>query len=129
EKGQGWRFRVEKEKMSWDKRRLAMDTVVRMKDSKLALSFRDRIIQPRTLSRSVTAECLQESYLLDFVLRFRFAKKFFDYSEIAGRRFRHQNTNLYHEYPVKQARLKWKGRKGGVLVRVTHSNVPNNMKP
>ena len=42
---------------------------------------------------------------MDFVMRFRFKKAYFPSATINGRTYQHANTNLYYQYPVREARL------------------------
>lgn len=49
--------------------------------------------------------CLDKSLFQDFVMRFCFSKASFDLARIAGKTIRHNNSNIWHQYPVKEVIL------------------------
>ena len=49
-------------------------------------------------------------------MRFCFSKESFDYAEIAGRRIRHTNSNVWHQYPVTEVILQNKDTRLSVKV-------------
>lgn len=46
-----------------------------------------------------------DSYLFDYVQRYRFKKSFFDYAKINWKKIKHSNSNIYHQYPVDEVSL------------------------
>ena len=94
EDGLGYRYKVlEQEKKTTDNR-FYQRIVVEMREGKWEL-----------IRRKATLTCLEDSVAMDFVMRFRFRKKFFEKALIAGEIFSHKNTNIYYQYPVKEAAL------------------------
>jgi len=55
--------------------------------------------------RKASLECFEDSIFMDFVVRMRFKKIFFDHAEIAGKKIVHEQKNVYHQFPVKNAHL------------------------
>ena len=127
EKGIGYRYEVLEEKYIFDEKNYHADLIVKMKEGQWKLTCNDKIINDNAIERKVELICLEDSYFMDFVIRFRFKKEFFDYVEIAGQRIFHKNTNVYHQYPTDHILLK--GKKSNVKLSMLDSTVPSSMAP
>lgn len=62
--------------------------------------------ESNTIRRTACLTALEDSFLLDFVLRYRFVKDFFDEGGIMGHKIEHRGLNIYHQYSVKEAFLR-----------------------
>jgi hypothetical protein len=98
-----------------------------MKEGRWRLKINDHIINNRTISRKAEAVCLEDTYFMDFVMRFRFKKQFIEYAQIAGHRYFHNDTNVYNQYLVNQVILKCKNCTA--YIDIEESKVPERMKP
>lgn len=77
---------------------------VEMAEGKWDLEI-DEKIEGQKIFRRHRITLLEDSFLMDYVSRFRFKKKYFNTAVIGGREIKHRKTNLYHQYPVKEALL------------------------
>lgn len=80
-----------------------MKTMRQVKLSEIDTSFAlDEKYNSETnvLSRDLTLIALEDGYLMDFVLRYRFKKKSITSFIIDGKNISHSNSNIYHQYSV-----------------------------
>lgn len=76
-------------------------------------------IGPQRLALKASLTTLSPSLFQDFVLRAVFSRGSFADAEIGGERFGHEDRNIYHQFPVRQARLS--GPHGALAIRVTEA--------
>lgn len=126
EKGVGWRYKVLSESYSHDNTVNQANVITQMREGLWELNLRDKV-EGKSLLRFAEATVLEDSFFMDFVMRFRFKKEAIDYAQIASRKYYHRNTNVYYEYPVDEVYLQAKGY--GVKISVVDSVVPSNMTP
>lgn len=127
EKGVGWRHQRIEEDYRWDEKSYHASVTTRMKEGFWRLDVNDRIEEDGLLERRCEIECLEASVFMDFVMRFRFRKAFFEYVEIAGNRYFHNNTNVYYQFPTDRIHLKGHGFE--VNIGIKDSLVPEQMAP
>jgi hypothetical protein len=63
------------------------------------------LVRDQYIKMSQRLTCLENSLFQDFVMRFCFSKESFDQAQIAGRVIRHVNSNVWHQYAVKEVVL------------------------
>ncbi|EKN66455.1 hypothetical protein BABA_15137 [Neobacillus bataviensis LMG 21833] len=127
EEGIGWRYNIVKREINYDNKKFAANIENQMKEGKWKLKIDDKIMDNHSIVRFVEAECLEDTIFMDFVMRFRFKKEFIDYAIIAEKKIKHNNSNIYYQYPVNNVFLK--GSKFNVNVDILESKVPSAMKP
>ncbi|MRS01739.1 hypothetical protein EG832_00690 [bacterium] len=125
EQGVGWRHSRIDENYQWDDREYRARVTTKMKEGLWRLDVQDQVVGGDSLVRRCEIECLEDSVFMDFVMRFRFRKNFFEYAEIAGNRYVHNNTNIYYQFPVSSVYLK--GHGFGVEIRINDALVPEQM--
>ncbi|WP_420403093.1 hypothetical protein [Nisaea sp.] len=76
-------------------------------------------VSPRRLAFRASLTTLSPSLFQDFVLRAVFSAGSFAEAEIGGERFGHEGRDIYHQHPVRSARLS--GQHGTLTVRVTEA--------
>ncbi|UFS62409.1 hypothetical protein LOH54_12270 [Sulfurimonas sp. HSL-3221] len=126
EEGVGWRGKTLSETYTYDDTHYRAELLVRMKEGLWALSVDDRI-DGNCIDRRVEAVTQEDSVFMDFVMRFRFKKAFIEYAEIGGKRYFHNDTNIYYQYPVDRVLLK--GSSFAVTISVLDKVVPEKMTP
>jgi hypothetical protein len=99
---------------------------IRMSEGLLNLNYEDKF-ESKIITRKATLRALKDSYLMDFVVRYRFKKKFFKYAKINNRKIYHNNSNKYYQYPVKKAFLVANGFK--VKISFENYQTLENFKP
>ncbi len=109
EEGVGYRHRVIHEKYISDNKNYYANLIVEMYEGKWELNVNDRIIDDNMISRKAEILCLEDSFFMDFALRFRFKREFIEYAEIGGNKYYHENSNIYCQYPERSVFLKGKG--------------------
>ena len=127
EEGIGWRYQALNQKFKYDDQTFSANLETKMKEGHWRLQVADNIIDDQTIFRKAEAICLQDSYFMDFVMRFRFQKQFIEYAEIAGNRYFHNDTNVYNQYPVDQVILK--GKNFTAQISIIDLTVPEKMRP
>lgn len=127
EHGIGYRHERVSEECSASEASSKATTVVRMPEGLWQLHLDDRIESSSCLSRSATLTGLEDTILMDFVMRFRFRRELFHSAEIAGRTIRHCASDVYHQYPVRSARLI--GDFCSIRIEVDESLCGNEMAP
>lgn len=105
ETGYGYRYKLLKEKNYIDHGIFRGYREVQMPEGKWELNFCDKIIGARKVERIVELNCLSDSILMDFVLRYRVKKEFVDHALINGIKILHTNSNIYHQYAVNEVTL------------------------
>ncbi len=76
-------------------------------------------LRGRSLTLSASLTTLSPSLFQDFVVRAVFSAESFTVAAIAGERFEHTGSNIYHQHPVRHATLS--GSNGKLEIRVTES--------
>lgn len=104
EKNIGYRHFRTDEIFMHENKRSNLDLKVEMPEGHWRLGMVDQLTE-NSIIRSVNLDTINASWFMDFVMRFRFKKSHFDYAEIAGQKIFHQNSNVYHQYPVDEAWL------------------------
>lgn len=104
EKNIGYRHFRSDEETRFDHKDSSINLKVEMPEGNWRLSSADSL-KLNSIVRTVRLQTLTESWFMDFVLRFRFKKSHFDFAEIAGQKIYHQDSNVYHQYPVREVWL------------------------
>jgi hypothetical protein len=123
----GYRHTREAEEFRADETCSRGTIVARMPEGRWELRLDDRIEGDRTVRRSAVLTSLEDTVLMDFVMRFRFRKECFASAEIAGRRLQHRASDVYHQYPVRAARLN--GGDLSVHVEIEGARHPDAFEP
>ena len=100
----GYRYQCVHEHIQHQDRRLFTEQEVIMRDGHWVLKTAD-LVNGGSVIRHISLSAMEDSWQMDFVMRFRFKKEFFSHAEIAGKRIDHLNSNIYHQYPVSAAKL------------------------
>lgn len=127
EKPIGYRHVREIENFRSDAHRAQSETIVRMPEGYWALHLDDCIENASTLRRHASLTSLEDTVLMDFVMRFRFRKEFFPSAEIAGQTLRHRASDVYHQYPVRTVRLN--GVEFSIHIEVEQANNNGVLEP
>jgi hypothetical protein len=127
EKDVGWRYKKLLEEYKYGEIDNKAHIITQMKEGKWELFVNDKIINENTVIRKVEAITLEDSYFMDFVLRYRFKKEFIEYAKIADKIYYHNNTNIYYQYPVDRVFLK--GKSFDINISIEDSIVPDKMQP
>lgn len=126
EKGVGYRHVIKDYKESITENIFNSTSHVQMKEGEWILTVRDEIVDNKII-RKAKLLCLDDSYFMDFVVRFRFKREFFDKAMIAGKIINHDKRNIYHQYPVKEATLS--GEKFEVKLKVKSAECLGKFTP
>jgi hypothetical protein len=100
--------------------------IVRMREGLVRLELNEGLEEARSFRRTCTLTCLEDTTLMDFVLRYRFLASEFPGAFIADRTLTFARTCIYHQHPVDTAAV-GNGR-STVRVTVLERVVPANMK-
>lgn len=84
-------------------------------------------IRNNSIVRSATLTSIEDTILMDYVMRFRFKKEYFDSANIAGKTIYHTASDVYHLYPVQSARLN--GSDITVHIEIESADCANIMSP
>lgn len=126
EKDVGWRYEKLEENYSFDDVSFNANVTTQMQEGKWKLSIDDNI-EENTIIRKVEATTLKDCFFMDFVMRFRFKKEFIEYAQIADKKYYHNDTNVYYQYPADKIFLKGKGF--DINISVIDKIVPEKMEP
>ncbi|MBT5492083.1 hypothetical protein HOK00_07565 [bacterium] len=126
EKGVGWRYKKLEETYNFDDFSFEANLITQMQEGKWQLNIEDNI-EENTIIRKIEAITLEECFFMDFVMRFRFKKEFIEYAKINDKKYFHNNTNVYYQYPVDKVFLKGKGF--GINISILDKTVPEKMEP
>lgn len=121
----GYRYKEIDSKSKYSNLCYEYEKIIDMHDGKWKLNGVEQIRENK-LIRTVNVICLEDSYFIDFVMRFRVKKEFFDLAHIDGKQIPHRCTNIYYQYPVDNVSLTGKYR---VDIRVMDCIVPVKMFP
>ncbi len=127
EKDVGYRYKTLQQSIHHGTHTFCADIKTKMREGQWHLQVSDKITDAHNIIRRAEAVCLEDSYFMDFVMRFRFKKKFIKHAEIADKKIIHNNTNVYNQYPVNKVVLQGSDYK--IKIDITNSTVPEKMKP
>ena len=122
----GWRYKKVLEEYQFDETINKAHIITQMQEGKWELFVNDEI-KDNVLIRNVEATTLEDSYFMDFVLRYRFKKEFIEYAKINDTKYYHKDTNVYYQFPVKEVFLQGKGF--DINLSIIDSIVPDGMEP
>ena len=125
EQGAGYRYEEEKSDLDITENKYSYRKIICMHDGKWGLDGCDTIDGSKMV-RYAKIKCLENTFFLDFVMRFRFKKKYFEKAYIADRIITHKNANVYYQYQVNHVTLR-----GELEARIDVIDyiVPEKMKP
>jgi hypothetical protein len=127
EKGVGWRYEKLEEIYDFDDFSFKANLTTQMQEGKWKLNIDDKIIDDKIIERRVEAIILENSFFMDFVMRFRFKKEFIEYAKIDNKIIYHKNTNIYYQYSVEEVFLK--GKEFDIKIGIIDKIVPEKMEP
>jgi hypothetical protein len=125
--GNGYRHRIENETIEANPHKVRCYLEIKMTEGHLRLFTEDSIESENSVRRFAKLECLADSYLMDFVLRYRFRKELFRAVRIGSHTHEHLNENVYHQYADSTAHLIGDNLNASVVC--TKSLVPAGMAP
>lgn len=126
EKDIGWRYKKLSEKYDFNEKYNKAEVLTEMEEGKWHLNIDDQL-KNNQIIRHIEATTLEDSYFMDFVMRFRFKKEFIEYAEINDNKYFHKNTNIYYQFPVDKVFLKGKGF--DINISIINSIVPDGLEP
>jgi len=129
EEGIGYRYDVIDSQSSGCQNKFSGSQTVKMQEGKWKLNFNDEIIDQSNINRTVKIECLEDSYFMDFVMRFRIKKEFVKYAVINDKKIFHKNSNIYHQYPVDHLYLKGIDGIFNIIIKIKDSIIPDGLSP
>ena len=100
---------------------------VKMKEGQWQLKCQDKITTEDCIERSAELTALDDTVLMDFVLRFRFLKDNFSQAMIDDKIINHENSNRYHQYSVREVKLL--GALGSVCISIDEQICTQNFLP
>ncbi len=100
----GYRYKIIEKSEKVESNYLESMHVVEMKEGKWKLETTDKLEEDKIV-RTAKLTCLEDSVLMDFVLRFRFRKELFNCALINNKMIEHANKNVYHQYEVNESML------------------------
>ena len=127
EDGFGYRYKIINQDVEFSDRHYKAKIITQMKEGKWKLNIDDKIIDDKNIERKVEAVTLEDSFFMDFVVRFRFKKEFIEYAKIANQVIYHKNTNIYYQYPVEEVFLK--GKEFDIKINIIDKIVPEKLEP
>lgn len=122
----GWRSIRKEVTIQKEAKKLKGSMKVELSEGMFKLNFSDSV-ENNSIIRIASLVAIQDSWLLDFVLRFRFKKKYFHSAIIANQTIKHSNSNIYHQFPTNRVNLI--GDKNTLQVNLTESKHPSNFSP
>lgn len=125
ERGIGYRYKEINNYSDISQDRYRYQKTIEMHDGIWKLQEEDLIVGNRIV-RHVIATCLEDTFFLDFVMRFRFKKEYFEQAVIAGRTITHCGSNIYHQYVTDHIELDGQIK---AKIRIIDSVVPEKMTP
>lgn len=102
------------------------EVMVDASEGKWKISYTEQA-RGSTIVRNANLTALEDSFLMDFVIRYVFKKSKFREGEINGRKIRHSDSYIYYQYPVREALLK--GRSCDVTVKLVRNGGAGLFKP
>lgn len=126
EKDIGWRYEKLSEQYNFDEKHNTAELITKMREGKWKLNIDDKLNNNQII-RYIEAITLEDSYFMDFVMRFRFKKEFIEYAEINNTRYTHKDTNVYYQFSVSKVFLK--GKDFNIKLSILDSIVPAQMEP
>jgi len=114
DKSVGQRYTINRSENTAEKDELQRTSIdVSMPEGRWMLHCSDQLLNNSDGSASIVriAElvALEDTILMDFVLRFRFLKSYFSKAEINGNQYDHSNSNTYYQHKVSNATLNGNG--------------------
>lgn len=100
--------------------------IVRMKEGLVRVELTERLDGPREFRRTCTLTCLEDTVLMDFVLRYRFLAADLPRGYIAGRVLPFAGTCIYHQFPVDSASVG--NDRYSITVSVVGQQLPPSMR-
>ena len=126
EDGFGYRYQVCDSRQEVGPKRLMNIKQVKMAEGKWVLKTLDTL-RAGSINRRYEMKLLEESILMDFVVRFRIRKNHVRRALIDGNIIEHVNSNIYHQYPVSEVILE--GHKYNFVFKIIEAVVPEGMSP
>lgn len=125
EEGYGYLYSVNDEVYDISENQYHFYTDVNMVEGRWVLEGKE-ILNPNSIFRNISLTCIQDSFFMDFVMRFRIKKEFVNYAIINDRKIYHTNSNTYYQYETDNVVLN--GEKFDVIVSCNNVLKPPSMK-
>lgn len=121
-------LRIERQhNFNFDKKKniLKGNLQVRARQGEWNIKYSDNI-RNNSIERKASLKAVKDSYLMDFVIRYRFKKDFFDYGLINKMRIEPKSSFTYHQFETNHAELVGKNFK--CTIKFTTSKKLNGKK-
>jgi hypothetical protein len=125
EEGVGYRYDLLEHQESFEHLSHTIHQVIQMREGLVRLKLRELLDGPRELRRTCTLTCLEDTTLMDFVLRYRFSASEFPKGYIAGRVLPFVGSCVYHQYAVDSAAIG--NDEYSIRIQITGKKVPTCM--
>ena len=126
EDGIGYRYQVIEENFNVTQQCYTSFSHIKMREGEWKLSTKDELVGNKII-RTAELLCVEDSIFMDFVVRFRFKKEYFNEAHINGKKITHTKSNVYHQFEVNKAQLK--GPDYQVNVATTYWDCANEFIP
>lgn len=125
EDGYGYRYVLLNEESNKTKKKFNSFSHVRMFEGEWLLKSKSSL-NFNSINRKLHLECLEDSYFMDFVMRFRFKKSVVKSVFINNIEYFHKNTNIYYQYPVDYVLIN--GINFKAKIQIVDSLIPDGMR-
>lgn len=105
EDGFGYRYELLKHQETNGQLSHELCQIIRLREGLVRLELNETLAGPREFRRTCTLTCIEDTTLMDFVLRFRFLAAKLPYGYIARRTLPFVGSCVYHQYPVDSAAI------------------------
>ncbi|WP_257255195.1 MULTISPECIES: hypothetical protein [unclassified Endozoicomonas] len=126
EKGYGQRYEEQIIKKYSTASRFITKRIIKLSEGKFKLKTNDTAVHS-SIYRELRLELLTDSYLMDFVTRYRFKKEVVGCFEIGGEVIHHTDSNIYYQHEVRSVTGHLvNGKK--IVIEIDEVTVPEGMK-
>lgn len=101
----GYRYDILFDNLYHDDSIYSREIIIKFRSGKFKINIVDELLEGKSISRKVNVEFLEDTYLMDFVIRYRFKSNFVESVRIHNEILFHKNTNVNHQFPVKEVRV------------------------
>lgn len=102
EDGYGYRYETLNQTEFTNNFQHKVTQIIKMREGLVRLELNEWLESPTNFRRICKLTCIEDTILMDFVLRFRFTP-YFQEGYIAEKVYIYEGTNVYHQYPVETA--------------------------
>jgi len=126
EGGYGYRYKLLEQFESVDHFSHKVVQIIKMKEGLVRLELEEWLENPTNFRRICKIIFIEDTFLMDFVLRYRFLVSRFQKGYIANNTLRIGSSHIYHQYPVERSKVE--NSKYSIVISVNKKNIPSSMK-